>query len=705
MKKKSPQKAENGTNNLNDKYKQALQLIRYNSSSKSAEKPFIEYLLSRYTPNCIYIGADYQILYISGDVNDYLNFNSGISNFNLLAMIEKDLLSRVKNGIQQCRDENKDIVFNNVLNRRTGKQITLRINQADIPMMDETYLLTFESETNKRSAAIEYENSIQDNFSIQQIKNLEQEVQTRDLALQSLIEMLEKKNNEELVIESGSKKDNDKFKHAGNIQTPIDHSNWYKKLLENTPVGIYQCNRDGELIYCNDAFKKIISFNCSKNNKAAVIPWINELKGNKELWKKLQEHKVISDYEFKFKKGNNRAKHLFSSIVFENEIFSGMVLDNTDREQSRIEIIKKKEILTFAEEIGNLGSWEWNIHRNKLHLSDNAFQILGIKQKNFRNDMESLLEVIHPADKKTFEEMIQKIDFRNTRDFIVFNVIRPIDKMEKQISGISFLSFDENKNPVKVNGIIFDITEEQRTKDNLVKLNKELLDTNEKLSKTNNELRQFAYITSHDLNEPLRMITSFLGLLSKQYYDKLDNEGREYIDFAVDGAERMKKLIKDLLSYSRIDTLAAQHKHVNLGKVLDNVLLNLDTAISDSQAKIKMDQLPVVNAEPTQITQLFQNLVGNAIKFKGDKKPEIKIIVKDEEAYWEFVVVDNGIGIKKEYFDKIFGIFERLHSREEYEGTGIGLAICKKIVERHDGKIWVESEPGNGAAFHFTLPK
>lgn len=488
-------------------------------------------------------------------------------------------------------------------------------------------------------------------------------------------------------------------------QSLAENENRFRSFFESTPVGMYQCDLNGSLIFGNNELQKILNIKTAEKNKTPILPFVKALKANEERWYKLEQGEVISDFEYLFNSGKNGNKNLNISVARSKDCLTGMILDNTDKKQNQVEIIKKQEILNFAEELGNLGSWEWNINDNKVYLSDNAFNILGIDPKQFDNSMKSFIQMIHPADQQMFDEIIRKLDIGNNRSFYVFSFIRPNDRIEKQISGTSFLSLDEKQKPEKVNGIIFDISEEQKTKDNLVKLNKELLHTNEKLSRTNNELRQFAYITSHDLNEPLRMITGFMGLITKNYADKLDDEGREYIKFAVDGAERMKKLIKDLLLYSRIDTRASQHIHVNLTKVLDDILRNLDIAISESGAIIKIGKLPMVNAEPSQMTQLFQNMVANAIKFKGKKSPEISISVVDKDPFWEFAIEDNGIGIKSEYFDKIFGIFERLHSREEYEGTGIGLAVCKKIVERHNGTIHVESKFGHGTTFYFTIPK
>jgi light-regulated signal transduction histidine kinase (bacteriophytochrome) len=228
----------------------------------------------------------------------------------------------------------------------------------------------------------------------------------------------------------------------------------------------------------------------------------------------------------------------------------------------------------------------------------------------------------------------------------------------------------------------------------------------DELARSNAELQQFAYVASHDLQEPLRMIGSYTQLLERRYGDKLDADAREFMGFIVDGATRMKQLIEDLLAYSRVGTRGKELRPIPAQGALDRALVNLRAAIESSDAQITHDVLPEVNADDTQLTQLFQNLIGNAIKFrKTDETLRIHAGVQDTGGEWRFSVSDNGIGIEPQYFERIFMVFQRLHTRDEYPGTGIGLAICKKVVDRHRGRIWVESVQGKGSTFFFTLPK
>lgn len=224
------------------------------------------------------------------------------------------------------------------------------------------------------------------------------------------------------------------------------------------------------------------------------------------------------------------------------------------------------------------------------------------------------------------------------------------------------------------------------------------------LKRSNDDLQQFAYVASHDLQEPLRMVIGYMGLLNKRYAGKLGPEAHEFIRFAVDGAKRMQALIDDLLVYSRTGTQAKEVQEVDSCAVLGKTLETLNIAILESNARVTHDKLPLVKVEGTQLGQLFQNLIGNALKYRNGKAPEIFIGCRRAGNFWEFFVRDNGIGIDPQFAQKIFIIFQRLHSREAYPGTGIGLALCKKIVERHGGRIWVESTPQEGSTFYFTLP-
>jgi PAS domain S-box-containing protein len=312
-------------------------------------------------------------------------------------------------------------------------------------------------------------------------------------------------------------------------------------------------------------------------------------------------------------------------------------------------------------------------------------------------------EVKGKTDQDLFPKEIADVFQSNDREVIAAGVALEKEEVAPQDDGlhtylsIKFPLFDAEGVIYAVCGMSTDISERKKAE-------VELQNQQQDLARSNNELQQFAYVASHDLQEPLRMIISYLELLERRYKGQLDAKADQFIAYAVDGATRMQTLINDLLSYSRVGTRGQDWESVACEKIVKHVLTNLQVAITQSEAIITHDSLPQVNADPSQLTQLFQNLISNAIKFKGQDPPKIHIGANCINDKWLFSVCDNGMGIDTQYMDKIFIIFQRLHSRTEYPGTGIGLAVCKKIVERHGGTIWVESQPNQGSTFFFTLP-
>jgi len=265
--------------------------------------------------------------------------------------------------------------------------------------------------------------------------------------------------------------------------------------------------------------------------------------------------------------------------------------------------------------------------------------------------------------------------------------------------------YDESGRFRGYRGVGSDITARKRSEAQLRRAHDELAKKAEELQRSNAELEQFAYVASHDLQEPLRMVSSYTQLLARRYGDRLDADAKEFMHYTVDGAARMKQLIEDLLAYSRVGTKGKEFKPVSVEAPLKRAVTNLHAAISESGAAVTWDSLPTVEADEVQLAQLFQNLMGNALKFRGGAVPRIHVSAAQEAGEWRITVADNGIGIEPQYFERIFMLFQRLHTMGQYPGTGIGLAICKKVVERHGGRIWVSSTPGEGSQFHFTLPK
>jgi PAS domain S-box-containing protein len=304
-------------------------------------------------------------------------------------------------------------------------------------------------------------------------------------------------------------------------------------------------------------------------------------------------------------------------------------------------------------------------------------------------------KVIHPDDlEHTLETWKKSVE--TGADYEISYRFRRYDGEYHWFLGRAVAQKDKNGNTVKWYGTSTDIHEQKLAQEKIIR-------TSEALERSNKELEQFAYVASHDLQEPLRMITSFANLLAMKYKGQLEPKADEYICIITEGAQRMQRLIKDLLTYARITSKTSPSVLIDLNSVIEDVSKDLQLIIFETKTTIKYGHLPALYIDPIQIKQLFQNLIQNSIKFRGEANPVIEINVSQEDSLWTFSIKDNGIGISPDYYEKVFVIFQRLHEKDKYPGTGIGLAICKKIVERHGGRIWVESEIGKGSTFYFTI--
>jgi light-regulated signal transduction histidine kinase (bacteriophytochrome) len=304
---------------------------------------------------------------------------------------------------------------------------------------------------------------------------------------------------------------------------------------------------------------------------------------------------------------------------------------------------------------------------------------------------------VHPEDwDQADAAVVDCIEGKSSRYEATFRM-RHRDSSYRWILAQGQLIRDGDGEPDRMIGVHIDITDQQLAAD-------ELQQVNQNLSRSNDELEQFAYVASHDLQEPLRKVTSFCELLREDCEESLSEDGRRFLGYVVDGATRMRTLIQDLLSFSRIESQGQTHSLVDANKAVLRASRSLAAIIEEAGAEVTHDQLPEVVADSTQLTQLLQNLIGNAIKYNGNPIPQVHISSELRDASWVFSVRDNGIGIEPQYFEQIFGVFKRLHSMDTYRGTGIGLAICKRIVDRMSGEIWVESSPGEGSTFFFSVP-
>lgn len=349
--------------------------------------------------------------------------------------------------------------------------------------------------------------------------------------------------------------------------------------------------------------------------------------------------------------------------------------------------------------------WDWDLKKNKVLWAKNLTVLLGYD--SLYNDPEWWTDRIHPEDQeRVIAKVRQFLESGQRKKWSDEYRIVHADGNVRYIYDRAYLMFDKKGRPIRMIGSMEDLTERKTSGQQLEILNDQIRKRAEELAISNAELEQFAYIASHDLQEPLRMVTGFLTQLEKKYDPVLDDKGKQYIHFAVDGAVRMRKIILDLLEYSKVGKTAFHSEKIDTNELVDDIIKLNKTLLDEQNVTVRKANLPVIFGGKTLIQQVFQNLIVNAIKYrKADENPLIAIGATEDENFWQFSVSDNGIGIDPDYFEKIFVLFQRLHNKEEYSGTGIGLSICKKIVENHGGKIWVASGAQKGSVFYFTIKK
>ena len=373
----------------------------------------------------------------------------------------------------------------------------------------------------------------------------------------------------------------------------------------------------------------------------------------------------------------------------------GTVQDVTERKWAEAALQRSEADLNEAQRIAHMGSWSRSFQTGALTWSEEIYSIFGRDPKLPLPVLSQSAQLFTAESWERLRAAQQKTLEFGTPYYLDLEVVRP-DGTTRWIAAHGEAERDADGNVVGLRGTAQDITERKRAAEALAQ-------KAEELARSNADLEQFAYVASHDLKEPLRAVSGCVQLLQRRCEGKLDDRAVQYIAHAIDGTLRMETLIDGLLAFSRISTRGAKFETVECAKVLETALQNLQTAIQESGAVVTLDPLPAVNGDGTQLVSLFQNLIGNALKFRDSAPPRIHVGARRNGMYWHFSVCDNGIGIDPQYFDRIFGVFQRLHTRKEFPGTGVGLAICKKIVERHGGQIWVESVPGEGTTFHFSL--
>jgi PAS domain S-box-containing protein len=531
-------------------------------------------------------------------------------------------------------------------------------------------------------------------------KHAEEEIKRYHNHLEELVEKRTfelEKTNKKLLTEINQKEQ---------VQKKLKYSREkYRSIFEHAGIGIFQSTPEGKFFNVNLTFAQMFGYQ-------SPIEMINSIHHighqiytepgrRREIMEIIQNSQGVVKFEneFRRKNGEKWVANLNLRVVGdENNLpryFEGFVEDITQRR--RMEEALQKSESKYRTIFENTGTATVLIEEDtSLALVNTEFvRLTGFSQKEVEG--KSWLEFVSEEDREKMMKyhLLRTMKGKSTPKNYEFHFLR-----KDRTIGDAYITIESIPGTSQRIASIIDITDRKKAE-------KELRKLNEKLRESNVELEQFASIAAHDLQEPLRMIISFLDLLERRYKDKLDLEAHEFIEFASDGAIRMQRMVNDLLIYSRLTTRGKDFGEVDCQIILDQVVMNLKVAIEENGVNITHDPLPKLTADYSQLLQLFQNLVSNAIKYRSQNNPKIHISVqkrqkRDKE--WLFIVEDNGIGIDPTYAEQIFMIFQRLH-RAEYPGTGMGLAICKKIVERHGGRIWMDSQPGRGSKFYFTIPE
>lgn len=481
----------------------------------------------------------------------------------------------------------------------------------------------------------------------------------------------------------------------------------FRTLIDNISEIITVLDSKGKIIYQSSSIELVLGYSMEETIGKSYFDFINPddipvlLKVFKDIVKKPGASRTL-EYRFRHKNGSWRILEVTGRTFIDDSGSISIIAtsrDITERKHQEEALIKAQaeaaaaktaketidsmmDPVVITDLLGNITQFNYAFTDlfgyNSEMIGEHPKRI--IIEKDVPKVQKGIVECIKSGFVKNFECIAVS---KEKKEFLVlFNIT---------------LLKNSTDDPIGLILVARDITERKEAE-------QKLRQTLEDLERSNAELEQFAYVASHDLQEPLRMISSFLQLLERRYKDKIDEDANEFIAYAVDGASRMQQMINDLLQYSRVGTRGKPFEKIDSKITLDLAIRNLSVAINENDAVITYDSLPIIMVDPTQLVQVFQNLIGNAIKFRRDDQPKIHISAERKENEWIFSVKDNGIGIESKHFDRIFSIFQSLHNKSTYPGSGIGLSICKKIIERHGGRIWVESKPGKGSIFYFSIP-
>ena len=617
------------------------------------------------TPEGKLLECNHAFLEIYGFANRKEAIYSNIAKFNSVKWV--DLISRLK-------DEHKIHDYQSWHKTPNGKQIHIVANVVGV---------------------------FNDSNELDQVKGYVFDDTERKITEKALMESLESKSNILNALKESEEK--------------------YRRWFEDNLAGNYVATLEGKLLECNPAFMEIYGFNSKKEALKSDISKFN-LAGWADLIASLKNEHKIMNRKSKHRRPDGKLIHIVSNFVGVFDDFGelvqvkGYIFDDTEHEEAEKDLKESEKKFRETFENATIGISLTSIDGRLIEVNSALSEIIGYSKEELKSIQ--YFDIIHPNDLEQNKILVKSILDSKNGNFRFEE--RYIHKDGHILWGdVSTFLLRENDKPVYFVTHIQDITERKKMEEKLkeahdtleLKVKERTSELNEvimELKQSNEELRQFAYVSSHDLQEPLRTIASFTQLLERRYKGQLDKDADEFIAYIVDAAVHMKQQINDLLEYSRVSTEGKEFKLVNTNLILNQAICDLKSSIDESNAEITHDTLPDVVADDDQLRRVFQNIMGNAIKYKkANKKPEVHISAHENNKTNEYVfsVSDNGIGIEKQYLDKIFHIFQRLHTIDKYQGTGIGLSVVKRVIDRHGGRIWAESEFGSGATFYFTIPQ
>jgi PAS domain S-box-containing protein len=495
-----------------------------------------------------------------------------------------------------------------------------------------------------------------------------------------------------------------------------DAYDFNETIIETSPVGILMFEESGQATRVNKAAIELHGGDLAK--------WMDFNFKESECWKALGLHGAAMEaletgksVRLEVRGMNTEHKEVWYEAFITPVRFKGkkhivlMTYDIKERMQAEERLKKSEAQLSVATQLAKLGYWELDIEKGMFTFNDHFYDILKTTAEEmggYTMSAQRYSELfLHSEDVELVAHEV-KMAIENPNPFYCRDLEHRIVYANGETGHLAvrfYVVKDEQGRTIRTIGANQDITERKKHEIAINELNDQLNNRAEELAASNAELERFAYVASHDLQEPLRMVSSFLQLLEKKYENQLDETAIQYINYAVDGADRMKRLILDLLEYSRVGTSKETLVCTDMTKIVKQVMDIFSTKIAETSAKVTVHAMPEIKANASQVSQLIQNLVGNALKYNKSAIPELEIGCEEKKDAWQFYIKDNGIGIDPKYYNKVFVIFQRLHGKNQFSGTGIGLAICKKIVEKHGGNIWIESAVGKGSTFFFTIKK